>query len=164
MTAQQLQQGSFIEVDITPIVQNWFENTGNYGIALLPQAPTPGDKGISVQFASMQGSNNGYNVGYPPMLDLVLQGAGGTGTPGATGAQGATGPAGPAGTAGATGAKGATGSTGPTGLTGLTGLTGATGAAGAPGLQARQVLQDRQAAHSKWPSRLSPILRCGRSG
>jgi hypothetical protein len=55
VTAAQLQQGGFISVDITQIVQNWFE-TGNHGIALVPLAPTSGNDGVSVQFANMQGN------------------------------------------------------------------------------------------------------------
>lgn len=38
VTNAELQQGGFIFVDITQIAQNWFA-TGNYGIALVPQAP-----------------------------------------------------------------------------------------------------------------------------
>jgi hypothetical protein len=141
VTNAEVQQGGFVSVDITQIVQNWFES-GNYGIALVPLAPTSGNDGVSVQFASMQGNGNN---GYPPMLDLVLQGSGGTGTQGATGPQGAagatgaqgaagaTGAAGPAGAKGATGAAGATGATGAAGATGPSGPAGATGAAGPTG-------------------------------
>ena len=134
VNAAEQQQGGFISVDITQIAQNWFAS-GNYGIAMVPQAPTSGNKGVSVQFVNMVGSN-----GYPPMLDLVLQsGGGGTGTQGATGPQGATGAAGatgvagPAGAPGAAGAKGATGAAGPAGATGAAGAVGPTGAAGVPG-------------------------------
>jgi hypothetical protein len=150
VTNAEVQQGGFISVDITQIVQNWFES-GNYGIALVPLAPTSGNDGVSVQFASMQANGNN---GYPPMLDLVLQGGGGTGTQGATGPQGAqgttgaqgaqgqqgfqgapgaTGAAGPAGAKGATGAAGAVGPTGPAGAPGTPGLNGLSGATGAPG-------------------------------
>jgi len=139
VTNAELQQGGFISVDITQIVQNWFES-GNYGIALVPLSPASGNDGVSVQFASMQGNGNN---GYPPMLDLVLQGGGGTGTQGATGPQGATGAqgqqglpgaTGPAGPAGAKGATGATGAAGATGVAGAVGPTGPAGAPGAPGL------------------------------
>jgi hypothetical protein len=72
------------------------------------------------------------NPGYPPTLDLVLQGSGGgTGTQGATGQQGLQGATG---TAGAAGAKGATGSAGPAGAPGATGPAGVAGTSGLPGI------------------------------
>ena len=125
VTSAQLQQGSFISVDITSMVQNWYQGSPNFGIMLAPQAPPVGSGygGASIQFASFQG-----NDGYPPALNLVLQDQG-SGLSGVTGATGAQGPI------GLTGAKGATGSTGAAGPQGLTGPTGAQGIAGPTGPQ-----------------------------
>ncbi len=103
VSAAELQQGGFISVDITHIVQSWLAG-GNYGIALVPQPPTYGNNGVNVQFSSMQG-----NPGFPPTLDLVLTGSGG----GGAGTQGATGAQGPTGAQGAQGQQGLQGATGP---------------------------------------------------
>ena len=113
ISATQLQQGSFITVDITSIVQSWYNGIPNYGI-MLSADPTPGsNNGINVSFDSMQGNN-----GYPPWVNLVLQSQG---PAGATGPQGPAGPAGPAGAAGANGLMGASGLPGANGNTILNG-------------------------------------------
>ena len=71
VTARSFRQGSFISVDITSLVQTWYEGTGNFGIALVPVVPSAAENdGVNVQFSVLQGNN-----GYPPLLDLVLQGA-----------------------------------------------------------------------------------------
>ena len=97
VSAPQLRQGSFVEVDITPMVQSWYNGTPDYGILLAPEPPTAGaeNNGVNIQFASPNG-----NTGYPPVLDLVLQSGG---------SQGPAGPQGPIGPTGATGAQGPAG-------------------------------------------------------
>ena len=143
ISATQIQQGSFVTVDITAIVQGWFSSNPNYGI-MLAADPTTKTSGINVYFDSMQtnsvlifGASSTQNGnGYPPWINIVLQSQGPTG---ATGAQGPIGPTGsigltgPTGLKGATGATGATGSIGATGATGSSGLIGPTGATGAAG-------------------------------
>ena len=129
VSAEQLQNGgSFVSVDITNIVQNWYATGDNYGILLAADPPAFGRNGINIQFDSLQNDN-----GYPPMLDLVLQSQGSTGAQGPQGPAGAKGATGATGPQGPTGLTGATGSTGPKGPIGLTGATGATGAAGTQG-------------------------------
>src|SRR5580704_7523805 len=85
VSTAQLRQGSFVEVDITPMVQSWYNGIPNYGILLAPgaTAAVAGNNGVNIQFASMEA-----NSGYPPVLDLVLQNQG---------PQGPTGGIGPAG-------------------------------------------------------------------
>jgi YVTN family beta-propeller protein len=115
LTTAQLQNGSFIPIDVTTMVQSWYTNANtNYGIMLGAVS-----SGVNVQFDILQS-----NSGYPPVLDLVLQSQGPAGPPGATGLQG---PQGPMGTTGATGATGATGPAGPTGPQGPTGSRGPAG-------------------------------------
>jgi hypothetical protein len=106
VSAAQLQQGSFVEVDITPMVQSWYNGTPNYGILLAPEtsAAVAGNSGVNIQFDCLE-----INGGYPPMLDLVLQ------NQGTQGVQGPTGPQGPAGLTGLTGAMGPQGPAGPAG-------------------------------------------------
>lgn len=113
--AAQLQQGSFAVVDITPMVQSWYNGTPNYGILLAPEAPAAGsgNNGVSIQFDSLEG-----NSAYPPVLDLVLQNAG------SQVAQGPTGPKGPTGLTGLTGATGPQGPAGPQGPQGIQGPAG----------------------------------------
>jgi hypothetical protein len=109
VSAAQLQHGSFVEVDITPMVQSWFNGIPNYGILLAPEAPAAGagNNGVNIQFDALE-----VNNGYPPVLDLVLQNQG---------PQGVQGPTGPQGPAGLTGLTGATGPQGPQGIQGPAG-------------------------------------------
>jgi hypothetical protein len=147
VSSTQLQNGSFIVVDVTAIVKDWISPTGvNNGIMLVADAPPSGINPINVQFDAMQNSGQGF----PPQLQIVLQQQGPVGPAGPIGLQGpqgATGPAGPKGDTGATGASGAqgpiglTGATGPQGPAGLTGATGSTGATGAIGPQGPQGIQ-----------------------
>lgn len=129
VSATQLRNGSFITVDITPIVQSWYGGGSNFGIMLSADAPASGTgNGTNVQFDSQ--ANN------PPVLNIVLQSQGPAGPPGPAGPQGATGlqgPAGPAGPVGATGPVGPAGAIGPAGPQGPIGLQGATGPAGPAG-------------------------------
>ena len=137
ISATQLQQGSFVTVDITAIVQGWFNGNPNYGI-MLAADPTTKPSGINVYFDSKQmnsilglGATSTQSAsGYPPWINIVLESQGPVGP---TGAQGPIGPTGPIGLTGATGAKGATGATGAIGLIGPTGSTGAIGAVGPTG-------------------------------
>jgi hypothetical protein len=129
VSATQLQNGSFITVDITPIVQSWYNGTGNFGIMLAADPPASGTgNGINVSFTSLQNSN-----GYPPVLNLVLQSQGPMGPPGAPGATGPAGPTGPQGPAGATGPVGPAGIQGPMGVAGPQGPAGPTGVQGPSG-------------------------------
>jgi hypothetical protein len=116
----------FIEVDITPLVQQWaLEPSSNYGLALLPTG------GVNVLFDSKE---NPLTSHAPEVEVTTNAGSGGPAGP--------TGPAGPAGlnglngldgAAGATGATGPTGSTGPAGLNGVNGVDGPSGSIGPAG-------------------------------
>jgi hypothetical protein len=123
VSSTQLKNGSFIVVDVTPIVKDWIGGSVNNGIMLAADAPPSGINPINVQFDSIQ--NNGE--GFPPQLQIVLQNQGPQGPAGATGATGLTGAAGPQGPIGLTGATGTTGAQGPIGLTGPAGSAGAAG-------------------------------------
>jgi hypothetical protein len=122
VSAAQLQQGSFVVVDITPMVQSWYNGVPNYGILLAPEAPAagPGNNGVNIQFDSLLEGNSAY----PPVLDLVLQ---------SQGSQSVQGPAGPQGPTGLTGLTGATGPQGPAGPQGPQGIQGPAGS-GATGV------------------------------
>jgi hypothetical protein len=100
LTAAQLAQGSFVSVDITSIVQSWYQGIPNNGIVLFADAPLTGtgNNGVSVQFDSLWDSG-----GYPPLLNLVLQSQGPIGATGAQGPIGATGAQDPIGPTGASG-------------------------------------------------------------
>jgi hypothetical protein len=126
VSAAQLRQGSFVEVDITPMVQSWYNGIPNYGILLAPEAPAAGagEGGVNIQLDSLQG-----NSGYPPVLNLVLQ---------SQGPQGVQGPAGPQGPTGLTGLAGATGPQGP---------AGPSGSGGGPILTATTILTQAQVRH-----------------
>ena len=132
-SASQLQQGSFVTVDITPMVQSWYNGTPNYGILLQPLAPAAGADAtpVNIQIEALQN-----NVGYPPVMNLVLQSQGPQGVQGsvgATGPQGIVGAIGPQGLVGATGLQGVVGTIGPRGTPGLNGLTGTNGINGTDG-------------------------------
>jgi collagen triple helix repeat protein len=134
VTGSQITNGSFLTVDVTPIVQNWFNGQTNYGIGLIAEAPITGTgNGINVKFDSIRDTGNGY----PAQLDLVLQNSGPIGPQGPAGVAG---PAGPAGQNGAAGAQGPQGLPGVSGAQGPIGLTGPAGVAGAQGLQGPQGL------------------------
>lgn len=114
VSATQLKGGSFITVDITPIVQSWYGGASNFGIMLAADPPASGlGNGVNVQIDA--------NETNPPVLNLVLQSQGPPGPPGPAGPQGVTGPAGAPGAAGAAGPQGPTGPTGPQGPIGLPG-------------------------------------------
>jgi hypothetical protein len=114
----------FIEVDITPLVQEWaLDPSSNYGLALLPTG------GVNVLFDSKENPLTSH----APEVELTTSG----------GAGGPAGPAGPAGPTGATGASGPAGSNGinggpgPSGATGPIGPTGPAGPAGTAGIATR---------------------------
>src|SRR5208282_2367092 len=99
----------FMMIDITPIVQYWYEypNTNN-GIGLRALNPTTqASGGINITFNSKEDTNTSHG----PELEILL-----TGTQGPTGSTGSTGPTGPTGATGPSG--GPVGPTGPTGPTG----------------------------------------------
>jgi len=102
VTAAQLQNGSFVSLDISSIVQSWYNGSGNFGIMLSPVSP-----GVNLQFDLLQASN-----GYPPALDFVLQSQG---PQGPVGPQGPLGPQGPQGFQGPPGPQGPQGPPGPAG-------------------------------------------------
>jgi hypothetical protein len=118
---------TFIEIDITSIVQGWANGTvANNGVALA-LAPASGG---SFSFDSKESTLTSHH----PELEIVLQGpAGPPGPQGPQGASGLTGPTGPQGPVGPVGATGPQGPIGPMGLTGPAGATGATGPAGSAG-------------------------------
>ncbi len=119
VSSTQLQGGSFVVVNITPIVQSWVSGAVNNGLMLAADAPPSGMNPINVQLDAIQHDGNGFS----PQIQVVLQN------------QGPQGPQGPVGLTGPQGPKGDTGATGAQGPVGLTGATGATGAAGPQGPQ-----------------------------
>ncbi|MHC6180719.1 exosporium glycoprotein BclB-related protein [Clostridium sp. JNZ X4-2] len=140
--------GSYIQIDITNLVIDWYNNSvQNNGITLVK---SENSINTIIGFDSSRGNCPPYLlIGYnddctdpcnpcPPVCPT-----GATGPQGATGATGATGPQGIQGVAGPTGATGpqgiqgvagATGATGPQGIQGVTGPTGATGPQGIQGV------------------------------
>lgn len=125
VTAAELSSGSFIPVDVTSIVQSWYNGTANNGFIL-----SPATAGTNVQFATVSGSGGILGLGstssFSPVLDLVLESQGPQGIPGI---QGPVGPAGPQGPLGPMGPVGPVGPLGPTGSTGPTGPQGPAGPA-----------------------------------
>ncbi len=114
VTSAQLASGSFIPVDVTSIVQSWYNGGSNFGFILGAASA-----GVNVQFDTITGS-----FGYSPMLDLVLQSQGPQGPIGPQGLQGPVGPQGPIGPLGPMGLQGSTGPQGPQGITGPQGPAG----------------------------------------
>ena len=123
------QQGEFLAVDVTALVQAWVAAPAtNNGFALTA--------GTAVaQFDSKENDLTGH----PATLDIgiVSQGpagvAGPQGPQGIAGANGAAGPVGAPGSAGPAGLTGAAGPVGPQGLQGNPGVAGPTGATGTTG-------------------------------
>ena len=85
ITSAQLANGAFIPVDVTSIVQSWYNGSANNGFILSGAAV-----GTNVQF-DIVSNVLGYGVGYSPVLNLVLQ------SQGPQGIQGPVGPVGPIG-------------------------------------------------------------------
>jgi hypothetical protein len=133
VTSAQLANGAFIPVDVTPIVQNWYNGGVNNGFILSGAAV-----GTNVQF-DVVSNVLGYGVGYSPVLDLVLQSQGPQGPIGPQGPAGLMGPIGPMGPLGPMGPVGPIGPTGPLGPVGPAGPTGVQGPAGASTLYYNQV-------------------------
>jgi hypothetical protein len=103
--------GHFVDVDITSLVQGWYnESMPNYGLALTTASG-------SIQIDSKEGTTTSHE----PALLVAMNGP--------AGATGAMGPQGPQ------GIQGATGATGPQGLQGIQGAKGDTGAQGIQGIQ-----------------------------
>ena len=132
----QLQQGSFVEVDITPIVQSWHQAQRQLRSDTLSaygsRRPVEGTTGTNIQIDPQQ---NNKRLPVLIKLNLVLQSQGAIGPKGPAGPQGATGQQGPAGAQGATGAQGPAGPQGQTGPQGQPGQQGQTGPQGAVGPQ-----------------------------
>ena len=115
---------TFIEVDVTSILQAWMEGSQpNYGLALVPSAGSS----IAVSFDSKEAVNTSHE---PELLYWFNGPTGATGAPGGTGPQG---PAGPPGPAGPQGPQGVAGPAGPAGAVGMTGPAGPMGPPGSPG-------------------------------
>jgi hypothetical protein len=127
VTSAQLASGAFIPVDVTPLVQSWYNGVANNGLIL-----SGATIGTNVQFDTVS-NVLGYAVGDSPMLDLVLQSQGPQGIQGAQGPVGPMGPMGPMGALGPIGPAGPMGSTGPMGPMGPIGSVGATGPPGPAG-------------------------------
>ena len=134
ITAQDSQ--SFVDVDVTSMVQSWLDGAPNLGVCLV------GANGAYFRIDSKENSKTSH----PATLEVFLVGGGSTlqgpvgpqgpaGADGAPGPVGPQGPIGPAGVDGASGPMGPIGPTGPTGPTGPMGPMGPTGADGAPGAQ-----------------------------
>jgi hypothetical protein len=123
-------EGSYVAVDVTPVVQAWVNGTqANLGLALQGASPRP-----SIGLDSKENTATGH----PMELEVVLEGgppgpAGPRGPRGLQGLQGATGPQGPPGPQGATGPQGPQG---PQGEPGATGPQGPQGDQGLPGTSA----------------------------
>ncbi len=106
VTSSQLQNGAFISIPITMIVQSWLSSgVVNNGIELQADAPLGSAMAENMQFDSL--ASNGQ--GFAPMIEVVLN------TSGPTGPQG---PPGPPGQQGQTGQQGPPGQQGPQGATG----------------------------------------------
>ena len=127
VTTAQLVNGAFISVDVTPIVQSWYNGVVNNGFIL-----SGATIGTNVQFDTVS-NILGYAVGDAPMLDLVLQSQGPQGIQGVQGVQGPVGPMGLMGLMGPAGPAGALGPVGPQGSAGFIGPIGPQGPAGPAG-------------------------------
>jgi len=116
------QEGAYVTVDVTLLVQGWVGAPAtNFGVALTAAA-------AGVQFDSKENDLTGHAA----VLDVSLTS---TGPAGPAGSAGLTGPAGPVGPSGAAGPVGATGVQGPKGDAGSAGVAGATGSQGVAGPQ-----------------------------
>ena len=121
------EDGSYVSVDITPIVQGWL--TANNGLALVAT-------GARVDFDSKEvdTSTDAEQTSNPMEVIVTLLGPEGPAGPqGATGVAGPAGPAGPTGPAGPAGSDGLAGPAGPAGPAGATGPAGPIGPVGPPG-------------------------------
>ena len=112
VTTAQLASGTFLSVDVTTIVQGWYNGVANNGLIL-----SGASLGTNVTF-DMMSNLLGYGVGDSPVLDLVLQSQGPQGIQGVQGAVGPMGPMGPMGLMGPAGPAGALGPVGPMGPAG----------------------------------------------
>ena len=141
---------NYIQIDITSLVINWYENTvTNNGITLVNSEDI-------INTIIGYDSNRGNHTPYllikddcyqdpcedpchpicPPICPTGPTGpTGATGTTGPQGIQGPTGATGTTGLQGIQGPAGATGATGPQGIQGPIGPTGATGTTGPQGIQ-----------------------------
>ena len=128
VTTAQLASGAFVSVDVTPIVQSWYNGTANNGFIL-----SGATIGTNVTFDEVS-TVLGYPLGDSPALDLVLQSQGPQGIQGPAGPQGPQGIQGLMGLIGPMGPQGPQGPLGPTGFTGAQGEQGPQGPAGPAGL------------------------------
>jgi hypothetical protein len=117
--------GSYITIDITPLVQSWVTTpAANFGVALSAASAN-----------LLLDSKENDETAHAATLDITVASTGATGPQGPQGIQGVTGANGPIGAMGAQGVQGLTGASGATGAIGPIGLTGATGSVGAQGIQ-----------------------------
>ncbi|NLU08797.1 MAG: DNRLRE domain-containing protein [Clostridiales bacterium] len=141
---------NYIQIDITSLVINWYENTvTNNGITLVNSEDIIN---TIIGYDSSRGNHTPYllikddcyqdpcedpcHPICPPICPTGPTGpTGATGTTGPQGIQGPTGATGTTGLQGIQGPAGATGATGPQGIQGPIGPTGATGTTGPQGIQ-----------------------------
>ncbi len=115
---------NWINLDITPLVQQWvLDGTGN-GLALLG--------GLADPLIAVFDSKEGTTTSHPAEIEVYSAGTGAQGPQGEVGPQG---PAGPPGTQGPQGPEGSQGSVGPQGSQGPQGPVGPPGADGSAGPQ-----------------------------
>ena len=141
VSSNEVNNGGFVLVNITPMVRDWISGAPNNGIMLQADSATvsSADGGVASAVNARIDSMKDNGSGYPPQLQIILQQQGPVGPAGPAGAQGPQGLPGPSGTVGPggitgpQGPQGLQGSVGPAGATGATGPMGPTGATGATG-------------------------------
>jgi hypothetical protein len=115
VTTAQLASGAFVSIDVTPIVQSWYNGVANNGLIV-----SGATIGTNVTFDTVS-NVLGITLGDSPVLNLVLQSQGPVGPVGPVGPQGPIGPGGPMGPMGLVGPVGPIGPAGPTGAQGPAG-------------------------------------------
>jgi len=153
-------QSRFVTVDITDLVQGWYDGSvANFGIALLPTTSDP----VRVTLDSKESTGTSH----APELEVTLTGpegpAGPQGPAGSTGPQGLQGPTGIDGAPGPVGPPGVQGPQGPVGPQGAQGPSGADGAAGPMGPEGPQGLAGPQGIQGE-PGPTGPAGATGPSG
>jgi Collagen triple helix repeat (20 copies) len=125
-------QGRFVTVDITSLVQGWLDGSiANFGIALLPTTADPAR--VTLDSKESTGTSHAPELEVTPVGPAGPQGP--AGPPGPQGIAGPSGAVGPPGPQGPVGPAGAPGPQGPAGLQGPQGPQGDAGPAGAAGPQ-----------------------------
>ena len=131
MTLTSATESRYVTVDVTSLVQEWWEGSlTDYGIALVGDATDS----VWVDFVSKEGRS----LGQPMEIEVVQVVAGPEGPAGPPGTTGPQGQAGPQGSAGPQGPTGPQGQPGPAGQEGFPGGAGPPGPQGQPGAQGQQ--------------------------